>query len=60
MSSRSLPCGCIVGIYEAYSGEIVTIVDARGASCADPAHLAGKRVPGAASDAAPPARPEPT
>lgn len=45
VSSRFLPCGCLAGVYETYDGEIVTIVDARGASCADAAHVGGNVVP---------------
>jgi hypothetical protein len=45
VSSRLLGCGCLAGVYETYSGEIVTIIDARGESCADPAHARGKIVP---------------
>ena len=45
VSSRQLPCGCLVGVYETYEGEIVSIVDARRGSCVDPAHEEGKTVP---------------
>ncbi|HXW08676.1 MAG TPA: hypothetical protein VD833_25820 [Vicinamibacterales bacterium] len=45
LSSRFLPCGCLAGVYETYDGEIVSIVDARGPSCADPAHAPGNLVP---------------
>jgi len=46
LSSRHLSCGCLAGVYETYDGEIVTIVDARGAHCTDPAHTEGNIVPG--------------
>lgn len=60
VSSKLLPCGCLAGIYETYDGEIVAILDARGASCADSAHAKGNVVPVPESQAAdktpPPAR----
>jgi uncharacterized circularly permuted ATP-grasp superfamily protein len=40
-----LPCGCLAGIYETYRDEIVTIVDAPGAGCQHPRHLAGSVLP---------------
>jgi len=45
LSSRLLPCGCLVGVYETYEGEIVTILDAKAPSCADPTHESEKPVP---------------
>jgi hypothetical protein len=45
LSSRFLPCGCLAGVYETYDGEIVTIVDARGATCAESGHDNGNVVP---------------
>jgi hypothetical protein len=45
VSSRFLPCGCVAGVYETYNGEIVAIIDARGAACAEPTHVDGNRVP---------------
>ena len=45
LASRFLPCGCLAGIYETYEGEIVGILDARGPSCANPAHAHGNLVP---------------
>jgi hypothetical protein len=45
LSSRLLPCGCLAGIYETYRDEIVTIVDAKSAACADPSHVDGNVVP---------------
>jgi hypothetical protein len=38
LGSRSLPCGCLVGIYETYDGKAVALVDARGSSCSDTRH----------------------
>ena len=45
LSSRFLPCGCLVGIYETYQAETVAILDARSESCVDPAHRTGQVVP---------------
>ena len=53
LSSRLLPCGCLAGIYETYRDEIVTIVDARSASCADPSHSDGNVIPAVFSDKPP-------
>jgi hypothetical protein len=30
LGSRSLPCGCLVGIYETYDNKTIEVVDARG------------------------------
>jgi len=48
LGSRRLACGCVVGVYETYRDEIVTIVDASNPSCADPAHHTGNVLPGTA------------
>lgn len=45
LSSRLLPCGCLAGIYETYRDEIVMILDAKSADCADPTHLDGNIIP---------------
>lgn len=45
VSSRHLTCGCLTGVYETYDGDIVAILDARGASCTDPAHSDGNIIP---------------
>ena len=45
LGSRRLPCGCVVGVYETYRDEVVTILDAPGANCEEPAHLAGNVLP---------------
>jgi hypothetical protein len=51
VSSRHLPCGCLVGVYETYEGEIVAIIDAPGRACVDPAHREGNSVPNEATQA---------
>jgi hypothetical protein len=38
LGSRTLNCGCLVGLYETYSARTVAIIDARGSECRDPGH----------------------
>ena len=38
VGSRVLPCGCLAGVYETWSNQQVTIVDAHGQVCTLPAH----------------------
>jgi hypothetical protein len=38
LGGRLLPCGCLVGRYETYSGRPVWILDAVAPSCDLPAH----------------------
>jgi len=45
LSSKWLPCECLVGVYETYDGLVVTIVDAKGTACADASHRAGHAIP---------------
>ena len=45
LSSRTLSCGCVAGVYETYGGETVAIVDVKGTSCPDETHAHGKLVP---------------
>ena len=45
LSSKWLPCECLVGIYETYDGLVVMIVDAKGTGCAEPSHRSGHVVP---------------
>lgn len=42
LSSESLPCGCVAGVYETYGGPIVTIIDAKGTWCSNSSHRDGK------------------
>jgi hypothetical protein len=39
IGSRTLPCGCLVGLYETYDRQTVAIIDARCSTCADPNHV---------------------
>jgi hypothetical protein len=45
LTSRLLACGCVAGIYETYDGAVVTFLDDRDGSCADPSHVAGEPLP---------------
>jgi hypothetical protein len=48
LSSQAQPCGCLVGIYETYSGKVVQLVDFVGESCGR--HRPGQQIePGEAS-----------
>lgn len=38
LSGRVLSCGCSVGVYETYDGEVVATVDARGPRCSSRDH----------------------
>jgi len=44
LSSRRLPCGCLVGIYETYHAEVVVVLDSRGDACSNDEHVPGRRV----------------
>jgi hypothetical protein len=41
LSSRRLPCGCLLGIYETYDGRVVSILDTRDEQCGEPRHQDG-------------------
>jgi len=45
LSSKSLPCGCLAGVYETYDGQVVAIVDAKSTGCPNRSHINGKIVP---------------
>jgi len=38
LGSRTLQCGCLVGLYETYASETLAVIDAKGAGCANRAH----------------------
>jgi hypothetical protein len=42
VGSRSLECGCFVGLYETYNGATVEIVEERGPDCFDRSHEVGQ------------------
>jgi hypothetical protein len=41
LNSYTRPCGCLVGVYETYAGEVIEILDAPGEGCADASHREG-------------------
>jgi len=43
VSGKVLDCGCLAGIYETYSGDLVTVIDSVGPSCSK--HHKGDSVP---------------
>jgi hypothetical protein len=45
VQSRSLPCGCFVGLYETYDGSTVAIVEEPGRECGSAGHEAGRTLP---------------
>ena len=44
LDSRTLPCGCLVGVYETYGSETVAIIDVKGSVCSDQAHRVDSHV----------------
>jgi hypothetical protein len=55
LDSHLLACGCLIGVYETYSGKTLSIVDARGASCPDRTHRLNRVVPSQRPGSEPPA-----
>jgi hypothetical protein len=45
LSSKLLPCGCLLGVYETYEGSIVGLIDAKAAACTDAVHDGGNVLP---------------
>jgi len=45
VGSASLSCGCLVGLYETYSGKTVALIDAPAPSCPYPGHRTNAVVP---------------
>ena len=45
VGSRTLQCGCLIGLYETYSQQTVAVIDARASSCLDAAHRVNATVP---------------
>jgi len=44
VGSLTLPCGCLVGRYEAYSGQTVTFLDSKGERCEVAGHRLGRMI----------------
>lgn len=45
LSGRVLSCGCLVGVYETYEGEVVATIDARGQKCQSRDHRLHATIP---------------
>lgn len=45
LSGRVLSCGCLVGVYETYEGEVVATIDARGKQCPSADHRLHATIP---------------
>ena len=45
LSSKTLPCGCVAGVYETYDGQIVGILDGKAAGCSHSEHRDGNIIP---------------
>jgi hypothetical protein len=45
LSSFTLPCGCIGGVYELYDGTVVRLIDERAGQCPHRGHSSGARLP---------------
>ena len=45
VSGETLPCGCLVGVYETYEGVVVRMVDATADSCPHPEHRVNAELP---------------
>lgn len=48
LGSTIEPCGCVVGVYQAWSGEPLRVVDVPNPRCAD-LHRAGDEIPRSAA-----------
>lgn len=40
-----LACGCLVGVYERYSGQVIVMIDVVGRACRQSGHASGQFVP---------------
>lgn len=45
LSSKLMPCGCLLGVYETYEGSIVGLIDAKSAQCTNVDHDGGNVLP---------------
>jgi hypothetical protein len=50
LSSRVLPCGCLLGIYETYEGAVIGLIDLKSARCEDQSHDGGNVIPASRFD----------
>jgi len=44
LAGFALPCGCVGGVYETYSGAIVRLLDVRGSHCSLEQHRQGAEI----------------
>src|SRR5438046_452064 len=42
LTSQSLPCGCLAGVYQSYTGEVITLLDGRDERCQSDDHREGR------------------
>ncbi len=54
LAGFTLPCGCLVGVYETYSGTVVRLLDARASGCTDEQHQRGAEIDWVPGEAAAP------
>jgi hypothetical protein len=47
VGSKALDCGCFVGLYELYSGQVITVIDCQGERCDTSWHVVDTKVPAA-------------
>jgi hypothetical protein len=44
LSTRPLPCGCLVGVYETFAGPVVWVLETPAEACQDPKHRPGAQL----------------
>lgn len=49
VGGETLPCGCLIGVYETYEGTVVRMIDATGDSCPHPHHRVNAELPSTAA-----------
>jgi len=52
LAGFALPCGCVGGVYETYSGAIIRLLDVRASRCTDEQHRQGAEIDWPAGEAA--------
>ncbi len=48
LAGKRLECGCLTGVYETYSGEVVEVLDGRAGTCPHRDHVEGTAISGPA------------
>jgi hypothetical protein len=59
LAGRRLECGCLTGVYETYSGEVVEMIDWHADACRQSSHIEGGTIPGLSAVVVPEASPPP-